>query len=84
MTSKERLDDFIDDVLNSGDDEVDIKECHSYKSLVRDLEVLEVLKEYFYKDEDKALDNYSMCIFKGPYNEEIFEKIKKWLEERIR
>lgn len=46
MTSKERLDDFIDDVLNSGDDEVDIRECHSYKSLVRDLEIAEIFKKY--------------------------------------
>ena len=46
MTSKERLDDFIDDVLNSGDDEVDIKECSSYKSLVRDLEIAEIFKKY--------------------------------------
>ena len=77
-----RLDDFIDDVINSGDDEVDIEECHSYKSLVRDLEVLEILKEYFYKDEDKVLDNYSMCIFNGPYNQKEYNKIKEWLEEK--
>ena len=48
MTSKERLDNFIDDVLNSDDDEVDIRECSSYKSLVRDLEVLEILKHYIF------------------------------------
>ena len=46
MTSKEKLENFIDDVLNSGDDEVDIEECHSYKSLVRDLEIAEIFKKY--------------------------------------
>lgn len=46
MTSRDRLEDFIDDVLNSGDDEVDIEECHSYKSLVRDLEIAEIFKKY--------------------------------------
>lgn len=46
MTSKERLDDFIYEVLNTSDDEVDIKECHSYKSLLRDLEIAEIFKKY--------------------------------------
>lgn len=70
MTSKEKLEDFIDDVLNSSDDEVDIKECSSYKSLVKDLEVLEILKRNL---------KLGAPLFGS---EEDYQKIKEWLEEK--
>lgn len=76
---EERLDDFIDDILNS-DDDVDIKECYSYKSLVKDLKVLEILKKYI----------VALCNSKGKVveldinNKEITKrdakKLKEWLD----
>lgn len=79
MTIKERLDDFIDDVLNSGDDEVDIKECHSYKSLVRDLEVLEIHKKHLVITGDSfgnhlIIDNVNLT-------KQELKKIKEWLKD---
>lgn len=79
MTIKERLDDFIDDVLNSGDDEVDIKECHSYKSLVKDLEVLEILKKHLVITGDSfgnhlIIDNVNLT-------KQELKKIKEYLED---
>lgn len=80
MNSKDRLDNFIDDILNSSDDEVDIKECASYKSLVRDLEVLEIFDKYI----------AVLCNFRGEVLEfdircknltkQDTKKLKEWLE----
>lgn len=81
MTSKERLDDFIDDVLNSGDDEVDIKECHSYKSLVRDLEVLEVLKKKLIVTGD-SIGRYLIADNVNISSRDM-NKIEEWLDEHI-
>lgn len=80
MTSRDRLEDFIDDVLNSGDDEVDIEECSSYKSLVRDLEVLEILKKHLVITGDSfgnhlIIDNVNLM-------KQELKKIKEWLEEK--
>lgn len=70
-----KLDSFIDDILNSGDDEVDIKECHSYKSLVRDLEVLELLKSKLIIDE-----NLNLTFKDNTLSANEFNKIKGWLK----
>ena len=80
MTSKEKLDDFIDDVLNSSDDEVDIKECSSYKSLVKDLEVLEILKSILVITGDSFGDH--LIIDNVNLTKQELKKIKKWLEEK--
>lgn len=74
-----RLDNFIDDVLNSGDDEVDIKECHSYKSLVRDLEIAEIFKKYLVITGD-SFGNY-LIIDNVNITKQELKKIKKWLED---
>ena len=80
MNSKDRLDEFIYEVINTSDDEVDIKECASYKSLVRDLEVLEIFDKYI----------AVLCNFRGEVLEfdirfknltkQDAKKLKEWLE----
>ena len=44
-SSKERLDDFIYEINNCEDDDVSIEELASYKRLLKDLEVLSILKK---------------------------------------
>lgn len=69
-----RLDDFVYEALNCGDDEVDIKECYSYKSLVRDLEVLSILKKQLQFNLVKERVTFVL-----PKKER--EKVEEWLEK---
>ena len=78
MTSKEKLEDFIDEVLNTSDDEIDIKECWSYKSLLKDLEVLEILKNNLLITGD-SWSRYLLVRNQDIKRRELI-KIEEWLD----
>lgn len=67
-----RLDDFVYEVLNCGDDDVDFKELLSYKTLIRDLKILDLLKKEMKR---KAID-----VAFGKLSENNLGIVKEWFE----
>ena len=61
--------------------------CKPVLDLMRDLEILEILKKHLYYEDTTDLEtsviskeNYNITIFKALY-EEDFNKIKEWLDK---
>ena len=67
-----RLDDFVYEVLNCDDDDVDFKELLSYKTLIRDLKILDLLKKEMKR---KAID-----VAFGKLSENNLGIVKEWFE----
>ena len=71
---KEILNDFIYEIINCEDDDVSFEELASYKKLLKDLEVLSILK--------KKLNTYDLSLtFKNnTLSANEFNKVNEWLE----
>lgn len=74
MIPRERLDEFIYEVINCGDDEVLPQELACYKSLLKDLEVLNILKNKLTTDE-----LLNLRFKNNTLSADDFNKIKAWL-----
>ena len=87
---KERIDEIIDDVLNCGADEVDIDECWSYKSLVKDLEILEILRDHLTTKVLYGYDSPNQICWLDDKGKRIiliegdkyYKEIKEWLDRK--
>lgn len=53
MTARERLEEFIYEIINCGDDEVSPQELACYKSLLKDLEAFEIFKNHLWNGEKR-------------------------------
>lgn len=81
-TPKERVEEFLQECeLYEEETNGLAEELPCYKRLVRDLEVLEILKNHIYIDNDTAVDNFSMQFHHTAYNGTEFNKVKEWLDE---
>lgn len=94
MIPRGRLEEFIDDVINCGDDEVSPEALRSYKTLLKDLEILEILKNHLWQDGKKEVSwvnsrgrkykkivkTIEVIVFEV---EEDYRKLKEWLKNEI-